>query len=215
MTTEPNSLAETLSAHQLDLPQEQIQTLDRYRALLWKWNERLNLTRHTTLEKFVTRDVLDSLELAKLIDKGQRVLDVGTGGGVPGMILCICRPDLSVTVCDSVQKKAKVVQTMVEELQLPVQVLARRVEDVLQKQTFHSLVARGVAPLPKMLRWLEPHWSAFEELLLIKGQGWIEERGEARHLGLLKPLELRKVASYLTFGTDRESVILSLRAECD
>ncbi|MCH2115322.1 MAG: 16S rRNA (guanine(527)-N(7))-methyltransferase RsmG [Pirellulales bacterium] len=215
MTTEPNSLAETLSAHQLDLPQEQIQTLDRYRALLWKWNERLNLTRHTTLEKFVTRDVLDSLELAKLIDKGQRVLDVGTGGGVPGMILCICRPDLSVTVCDSVQKKAKVVQTMVEELQLPVQVLARRVEDVLQKQTFHSLVARGVAPLPKMLRWLEPHWSAFEELLLIKGQRWIEERGEARHLGLLKPLELRKVASYLTFGTDRESVILSLRAECD
>jgi len=190
---------------------EQIASLDHYRTLLWEWNEQLNLTRHTTMEKFVTRDVVDSLELAKLLEKGHRVLDVGTGGGVPGLILSICRRDLSVSVCESTQKKAKVAQAIVDQMQLPVQVLACRAEEVLQKQTFHTLVARAVAPVAKILGWLEPHWPAFQQLLLIKGQRWIEERGEARHRGLLKPLELRKVAAYVTHGNDSESVILGIK----
>ena len=211
LTTEPGTLAEALAIHDVDLPAEQIAQLDRYRILLWQWNEQLNLTRHTTIEKFVTRDIVDSLELSKLLKEGERILDVGTGGGVPGLILSICRPDLSVSVCESTQKKAKVVQSMVDQLQLRVQVLACRAEEVLAKQTFHTLVARAVAPIAKILYWLEPHWPAFKRLLLIKGQRWIDERGEARHRGLLKPLELRKVASYLTQGNDFESVILSIK----
>ncbi len=71
-------------------------------------------------------------------------------------------------------------------------------------------MARGVAALAKILRWLEPHWSAFDRLLLIKGRKWVEERGEARHLGLLKKLDLRKAAVYLTPRVDAESVILSI-----
>jgi 16S rRNA (guanine527-N7)-methyltransferase len=67
-----------------------------------------------------------------------------------------------------------------------------------------------VAALAKILRWLEPHWNAFDRLLLIKGRKWVEERGEARHVGLLKKLELRKAATYLTPRTDAESVILSI-----
>lgn len=185
--------------------------LDRYRAALWHWNEQLNLTRHTTLEKFVSRDVVDSLQLAALLSQGERVLDIGTGGGVPGLILAICRPDLRVSVCDSTQKKAKVVQAMVAELELPARVYSCRAEEVLQLQTFDTLVARGVAPLAKILYWLEPHWAAFDQLLLIKGQKWVEERGAARHRGLLKQIELRKAASYETCGNDAPSVILSLQ----
>ena len=64
--------------------------------------------------------------------------------------------------------------------------------------------------MAKILRWLEPYWEAFDRLLLIKGQRWVEERGEARHLGLLKTLELRKAASYHARQTNVESVILSL-----
>ncbi|MCG8325399.1 MAG: 16S rRNA (guanine(527)-N(7))-methyltransferase RsmG [Thiotrichales bacterium] len=204
-------MAETLTNCNIALPPEQIGLLDRYRALLWQWNERLNLTRHTTLEKFVTRDVVDSLELAKQLRESERVLDVGTGGGAPGLILSVCRPDLRVSVCESTQKKAKVVQAIVDELELPVLVQACRAEEVLQQQRFDTLVARAVASMSKILRWFEPHWGAFDRLLLIKGQRWVEERGEARHLGLLKTLELRKEGAYLTRGNDWESVVLSIR----
>ncbi len=207
------TLATTLDDHQIELPAEQIELLDRYRAALWRWNELLNLTRHTTLEKFVSRDVVDSLQLARLLGKGERVLDIGTGGGVPGLILTICRPDLRVSVCDSTQKKAKVVQAIVEELDLPTRVYSCRAEEVLQLQTYDTLVARGVAALAKILYWLTPHWGAFDRLLLIKGQRWVEERGEARHRGLMKQIDLRKVASYETRGNDTESVVLSLQAK--
>jgi 16S rRNA (guanine527-N7)-methyltransferase len=206
----PLILSEALRHEGIELDETQIETLDRYRHLLWEWNEHLNLTRHTTLEKFVTRDVIDSWELAKLLGTRTRVLDVGTGGGVPGLVLAICRPDLRVSVCESVQKKAKVVEAIVADLSLPVSVYACRAEEVLELQTFDALVARGVAALSKILRWVEPHWRAFDRLLLIKGRKWVDERGEARHLGLLNKLELRKAAEYFTPRTDAQSVILSI-----
>lgn len=205
------ALGTVLADFGIALPAEQIELLDRYRSVLWRWNEQLNLTRHTTQEKFVGRDVVDSLQLAEQLGKGERVLDIGTGGGVPGLVLAICRPDLRVSVCDSTQKKAKVVQSIVEELGLPVRVYSCRAEEVLQLQTFDTLVARGVAALSKILYWLNPHWEAFDRLLLVKGQRWVEERGEARHRGLMNNIELRRVASYETRGNDTDSVILSLR----
>lgn len=205
-----DTLATELAASGIELTAEQIERLDAYCAQLWTWNEKLNLTRHTTLEKFVTRDVVDSLELSKLVDRGQRVLDIGTGGGVPGLILAIVRPDLKVSACESVGKKARAVEAMVAELALPVAVFPSRAEEVLELTTFDTLVARAVAPLRKILNWLEPHWDAFDQLLLIKGRSWTEERGEARHHGLLKGLELRKAATYTTPRTDAESVILRI-----
>jgi 16S rRNA (guanine527-N7)-methyltransferase len=206
------TLAEALAAYNFELLPEQVEQLDRYRAALWRWNEQLNLTRHTTLDKFVGRDVVDSLELAKLIPQGRRVLDIGSGGGVPGIVMAIARPDLRVTLVESVQKKARVLQSMVDELGLSIEVFAVRVEELLELRTFDTLVARAVAPLWKLLTWLAPHWRAFDELLAIKGKSWVEERGEARHRGLLKNLDLRKAATYPMPGDPPgESVILRLR----
>jgi 16S rRNA (guanine527-N7)-methyltransferase len=205
------TLAEALSAYNIELLPEQIEQLDRYRQTLWRWNERLNLTRHTTLDKFVGRDVVDSVQLAKLIPQGRRVLDVGAGGGVPGLIMAIARPDLRMTLAESTQKKARVLQSMVDELGLAVEVFAVRAEELLELRTYDTLVARAVAPLWKLLTWLAPHWNAFHELLAIKGKSWVDERGEARHRGLLKNLELRKAAAYPMPGDPPgESVVLRL-----
>lgn len=204
------SLAEMLAGLDIPLADEQIALLDRYRQELWSWNERMNLTRHTTLEKFVTRDVVDSWQLCQLVESGDRVLDMGTGGGVPGVAMAILRPDLTVAVSESTQKKAGAVEAIVSKLELPVTVHACRAEDVLDVGTFQAVVARAVAPLVKILRWVEPHWGAFDQLLLIKGRNWVAERGEARHFSLLNHLELRKVATYLTPRTDAESVILKV-----
>jgi 16S rRNA (guanine527-N7)-methyltransferase len=204
------SLAAALAAEGIALEAEQIELLDHYRRLLWSWNERMNLTRHTTLEKFVTRDVVDSRQLAELLEHGARVLDVGTGGGVPGVVLAILRPDLSISLSESTGKKARAVEAMVSELGLATPVFACRAEDVLEMTTFDVLVARAVASLRKVLTWLAPHWDAFDQLLIIKGPAWVDERAEARHHGLLHGLELRKAASYQTPRSGAESVILKI-----
>ncbi|MEN1681046.1 MAG: 16S rRNA (guanine(527)-N(7))-methyltransferase RsmG [Planctomycetota bacterium] len=208
-------LAEALTDAGIELPAEQIDQLDAYRQLLWAWNERMNLTRHTTYEKFAARDIADSLELAKLLEPRERVLDVGSGGGVPGVVLAIVRPDLRVSLCESVQKKAAALAEMVGELGVNSPVYPSRVEELLGASTFDTLVARAVAPMRKMLYWLQPRWASFDRLLLIKGRNWVEERSEARHHGLLKGVELRKAAEYTTPRTDALSVILSLRRDGD
>ena len=205
------SLVDALAAYQIELPADQVTQLDRYCQAIWDWNTRLNLTRHDTYDKFVARDLVDSLQLAQVIENGERLLDVGTGSGVPGMVLCLIRPDLDICVCDSVAKKAKAVADVAAQLEMKIQVAHARAEEILEIESFDSLTARAVGSMTKMLRWFEPHWNAIGRLLLTKGPKWVEERGEARHLGLLSNLELRKLVSYSVPGTDWESVILSVR----
>jgi len=205
-----SELSAALAQFEIELPEEFVGSLERYRRLLLDWNERLNLTRHTDPQAFVARDVVDSIHLANLLDEAEEVLDIGTGGGVPGVILAILRPDLRVSLCESVAKKAKAVDRIVDELQLPVPVHHARAEELLDEFRYDTLTARAVAPLSKLVGWLAPHWHSFRRLLVIKGPRWVEERGDARHQGLMHHVELRVAAEYLTPSTGAENVILSL-----
>ncbi|MCC9657340.1 16S rRNA (guanine(527)-N(7))-methyltransferase RsmG [Rhodopirellula halodulae] len=180
----------------LDLDEPLGELLQQYAQTLWRYNEEINLTRHTTWDLFVTRDLRDCLQLAQLIQPGEEVLDLGSGNGVPGIPLAMLRPDVDVSLAESVGKRAKVLDELVTELNLPVPVYAARGEDLLEDFRFTTIVSRAVGSLLKFCRWVEPHWSQFDRLLLIKGPKWVEERGEARHYGVLKGLDLRVVATY-------------------
>ncbi|EMB18920.1 16S rRNA (guanine(527)-N(7))-methyltransferase RsmG [Rhodopirellula europaea] len=180
----------------LELDEPLGMSLQQYAQSLWRYNEQINLTRHTTWDLFVTRDLRDCLQLAQLIQPGEEVLDMGSGNGVPGIPLAMLRPDIDVALAESVGKRAKVLDELVTELNLPVPVYAARGEDLLEDFRFTTIVSRAVGSLLKFCRWVEPHWSQFDRLLLIKGPKWVDERGEARHHGLLKGLELRVVATY-------------------
>lgn len=208
-----DDLPSALARHAIELPAEQIEQLDRYCRLLWEWNAKLNLTRHTDYEKFVGRDLVDSLVIARHLEASERVLDVGTGGGVPGIVLAICRPDLRVALCESVAKKARVVEQIVGEMRLSVPVHHQRAEDLLAEKTFDTVVARAVAPLAKLLTWLADRWGAFDRLLAVKGPNWVAERQEARDQNLLKGLDLRKIETWPLPGTSSESVLLEIRAK--
>ncbi len=205
-----DTLAEALKRHGLELPADQVERLDKYCRLLWDWNTKLNLTRHTDYEKFVGRDVVDTLQLAAHVREGEEVLDVGTGGGVPGVVLAIVRPDLKVTLCDSVAKKARTVEAIVKELSLEVPVMPFRAEELLEDTRFDALVIRAVGPLWKLLAAFKPHWHSFRRLLVIKGPKWTEELTEARRRGLMKDLQLKTVAEYAMPGAEGKSVVLKI-----
>lgn len=203
-------LADAAARHQIELPDAQIALLERYCEMLWQWNEKINLTRHTNYEKFVARDLVDSLVFAEFLKPGEKVLDVGSGGGVPGVVLAIVRGDLQVSLVESVGKKAKVLSDIVQRLGLMVPVFHARAEDLLKQEKYDTLVVRAVAPLKKLLQWFLPHWQSFGRLLVIKGPAWVEERGEARHFGLLKNLELRKLKTYPLPNTDSQSILMQI-----
>ncbi len=197
----------------MDLEAPQIDLLDRYAQALWSWNQKLNLTRHTDYEKFVSRDVVDSHWLEQFLDSAERVLDVGTGGGVPGIILAILRPDLDVSLCESVAKKARAVHDIVQQIGLPIHTHHARAEQLLLDHDYDTLVVRGVAPLDKLLIWLKPRFAAFRRLLVVKGPGWKQECEVARHKKLLGGLRINSLAAYDLPGTSSQSIIAELRRE--
>lgn len=215
MTLEAIVSAEKISAmaNQLGLTirEESLAGLAEYAAKLWEWNTKLNLTRHTDVEKFVSRDVADSLSMIPFLEQGSRVLDVGTGGGVPGVILALLRPDLRVELCDSVAKRAKAVSAIVDEIGLGIAVHAMPAQLVVQAHEFDVLVVRAVAPLIKLLTWFEPLADRFEKMLVIKGPRWEEERKEARHYGYSKKVTVRRIAAWPIQGSDNQSVLLDIR----
>jgi len=211
----PLTLTHSLERHRISLPKIQIRKLDDYCRLLWDWNERINLTRHTDYEKFVARDIVDSLALAEFLRTGERILDVGTGGGVPGIVLAILRPDLRVVLCDSTGKKALAVSEMVQELRLDISVHHAKAENLLLEKgkRFTTLTIRAVSRMVSLLRNFAPCWSSFDRMLLVKGPRWMAERGEARHYNLMTKIALRCLKTYSTqtSGSEAvESVILQL-----
>lgn len=210
MTEEQSTFEAMLGKFEIELASGQIELLSQYCQLLWDWNSKLNLTRHTDFEKFVSRDLVDTLELSKLLRTDEEVMDVGTGGGVPGIVLAVLRPDLQVTLCESVGKKCQALDSMLQSLGLPITLFNARAESLLDDFRFDATIARAVGPLWKMCFWFKDHWLSVGRLLAVKGPNWTEERKEARHRGLLHGVEMRKVVSYPMSGTDSESVILKL-----
>lgn len=216
----PGDVADAIAAEALrlgiPLPADAVARLAAYATTLWAWNERLNLTRHTDVGRFVSRDVGDAAALLPHLAHGERVLDVGTGGGVPGVILAILRPDLRVELADSVAKKARAVAEIVREAGLAIPVHAAPAQELVAsrpagRDRFDTLVVRAVAPLAKLLAWFEPIAGSFGRLLVIKGPRWEEELAEARVKRLGKKVSIRRIASWPLRGTDNESVLLEIR----
>jgi 16S rRNA (guanine527-N7)-methyltransferase len=197
----------------IQIAESQATKLQEYARILWRWNEKINLTRHTDWDLFVNRDLRDCVHLAPLLNAGEEVLDLGSGGGVPGIPLAILRPDIKVSLAESVGKRASVLSEIVQELNIPVPVYAARGEELLQDFRFGTIVSRAVGSIEKFCRWVEPQWPAVGRLLLIKGPRWVEERAEARHRGALNGLQLRRAASYPLGDGENEGVILQIWPE--
>ncbi|MDR0521826.1 MAG: 16S rRNA (guanine(527)-N(7))-methyltransferase RsmG [Planctomycetaceae bacterium] len=202
-----SDFSDAIKKHGISLQKIQIRKLEEYVHLLWSWNERINLTRHTDYDKFAARDITDSLALAEFLRHGEKVLDVGTGGGVPGIILAIVRPDLNIELCDSTGKKALAVSEMLQELRLKIPVHHAKAATLLAEKgrRYTTLTIRAVSRLAQLLRHFAPCWSSFSRMLLVKGPNWIAERGEARHYNLTTKLALRRLKTYTAAVASKEN----------
>jgi 16S rRNA (guanine527-N7)-methyltransferase len=156
-------LGTTCAYNGLKLSEEQLALMDELAVRLLEWNQKINLISRRDEENFWSSHLLHCLALLLRVElpTGGRILDLGTGGGLPGLPLKIARPDLAFTLLDSTQKKINVVKDLIRTLRLDgVTAVWGRAEDVGKAKEHHHrydvVLARAVASLKDLVRWSEP-----------------------------------------------------------
>ncbi len=139
-----------------DLTEKQIEQFSQLAELYTDWNEKINVVSRKDIDELYLRHVLHSLAIAKVITftKGTKILDVGTGGGFPGIPLAIMFPEVQFHLVDSIQKKILVVSEVTSALGLKnVKAETQRVEKL--KSEYDFIVSRAVTQMPKFVEWVE------------------------------------------------------------
>jgi 16S rRNA (guanine527-N7)-methyltransferase len=139
-----------------NLPAEQVALFERLPALYSEWNDKINVISRQDIENLEERHILHSLAVAAFFQfkPDARVLDLGTGGGFPGIPLAIMFPAVSFTLVDGTGKKIRVVQEIAAALDLKnVEARHARVEELRMFGQFDFVLSRGVAPIDKLLNW--------------------------------------------------------------
>lgn len=184
MTDELYSLFQNgLAPFALSITREQAEQFQDYMNLLLEWNQKINLTAITEEKEIIVKHFVDSLTVSPFLreQEGHSLADVGTGAGFPGIPLAIIRPDLSITLVDSLNKRILFLETVCHQLGLQsVRPVHGRAEDVgvdpKYREQFDWVTARAVAPMPVLLEYCLPLVRPGGRFLAMKG-GKKEEDG--------------------------------------
>ena len=172
--------------------------LNRYGNLLLEWNEKINLTAITEPEDVLYKHFYDCILFLKAcpLEEGSSIIDVGTGAGFPGMVLKIVRPDLKVTLLDSLNKRLVFLNEVINDLGLEgIETVHMRAEDAgkskIHRESYDVATARTVASLPVLLEYCSPLVKKGGIFLSMKGPSAKEEltlcKNAIKVLGLLEP----------------------------
>jgi 16S rRNA (guanine527-N7)-methyltransferase len=170
-------LAEGIHDLNLDLNVAQQDQLMDYLALLAKWNKVYNLTSLRDPRQMVTHHLLDSLAAVPAFAASANVLDVGAGGGLPGIVLAIARPGMLVSLVDTVHKKTAFLTQVKAELGLSnVTVYTARVEELQVPRKFDVITSRAFADLSDFVNWSGHLLDEGGRFIALKGVARAEER---------------------------------------
>ncbi|CAN7185161.1 MULTISPECIES: 16S rRNA (guanine(527)-N(7))-methyltransferase RsmG [Duganella] len=202
-------LKQGINSLKLDLGDDQVEKLLDYLALLNKWNSVYNLTSVRDPMQMVTLHVLDSLAAVPAFAGAANVLDVGAGGGLPGMVLAISRPDMKVSMIDTVHKKTAFLNQVKAELGLSnVTVYTKRVEQLEVKTKFDVITSRAFADLSDFVNWSGHLLQEGGRFIALKGTAPAEERER-----LPEPWKVQKLEPLEVPGLDAERHLVYIQAE--
>ncbi len=209
-----NLLKEQAAAFGLALSDQMLRQLDTYARLLADWNQRVNLTAITQPQEVAVKHFLDSLLLAAVtpLPQGGSLVDVGTGAGFPGVPVKIFRPDIRLTLLDSLNKRLVFLETLCTQLGLDARRVHTRAEEAGRgalRESFDVATARAVAPLAQLCEYCLPLVRVGGRFVALKGPEIQQEVQQAeRAITLLggKLLDVRHLE--LPDGSGRSFVVI-------
>ena len=169
----------------IELSPETLEKFDAYANLLVETNKSMNLTAITDPEGIVYKHFIDSLTALSSLPKGHvSLVDVGSGAGFPGIPLLLARPDLEVTVLDSLEKRLRFIETLCDTLGLKVKTVHARAEeagqDPLYREQYDVAIARAVAYLPVLCEWCIPLIKPDGFFISMKGSSGLDETDKSQ-----------------------------------
>ena len=167
----------------LNVSRETMKRLEIFEQVILKWNPKINLVSRSSLEELWTRHIIDSIQVYRSAPKTSTWVDLGSGGGFPGLMVAILAkdeaPDTAVTLIESDQRKSVFLRTAARECGVKVEVLSQRIEKVTPQGT-QVLSARALTDLNGLLGFAARHLDVDGVALFPKGVTWKKELDEAR-----------------------------------
>ena len=164
-----------IKGFKIELSEEQLSQLENYYKLLVSWNEKMNLTAITKPKDVAIKHFADSLSVLNYVDipKGASIIDVGTGAGFPGMVLKIARPDIKLTLLDSLNKRLVFLEDVLDNLGIEAQLIHSRAEEGGQnidlRECYDFAVSRAVAQLNVLCEYCLPYVRLSGSFIAFKG----------------------------------------------
>lgn len=191
----------------LDVSRETYERLQSFADLLEKWNPRINLVSKASLPDLWTRHIVDSMQVFRLAPPAKKWVDLGSGGGFPGIIAAIMaaeyRPDTTFTLIESDQRKAVFLRSAARACDLKITVLSQRIESAPPQQA-NVISARALSDLTTLIGYAQRHAAPDCTMLFPKGKTWGKEVDDARATW---NFDLEKVKS----ETEPEAVLLVIK----
>ena len=200
-------MKENLKELNVDLTDLQLEQFYNYMSILIEWNKFMNLTGITDPEEVITKHFIDSLTVLDKIDKNATIIDVGTGAGFPGIPVKIAFPETKVVLLDSLNKRIKFLNEVIEKLELKdIETIHGRAEECGRNKSYREkydiAIARAVAPLNVLLEYLMPFVKVNGKCLCMKGSSSEEEIENSKNAIKILGGELIKTEDFYIPNTD-------------
>lgn len=169
----------------LEINDKQLELFYQYMNGIIDWNDKINVTAITDEKMFIVKHFVDSLAINKFVAQAKSIIDIGTGGGFPGIPLKIMNYDKKVTLIDSVNKKLNVIRDITKDMDLgELKILHSRAEDLASKQeyreTYDIATTRAVSNFSTILEYMLPFIKVGGYAICMKGPNYTEEFEEAK-----------------------------------
>ena len=197
-----NYLSNELNNHDIKLDNYKIEVLFNYMRDLLEWNDKINLTAITNENEFVMKHYVDSLIATKYVDfNDNEIIDIGTGGGFPGIPMKIALPESRITLVDSINKKLNVIRDIVQKNNIDnINIVHSRAEDLgidaNYREEFDVVVSRAVANLTTLVELLIPFAKVGGKIICMKGPGLEEELDSSRKAISILGGQVMKIENY-------------------